>query len=119
MKNTKNLSESPILLVDDNPDDMMIAKRAFNKCDIRNKVYETADGEEAMQFLRKEGKYKDLLVLLRKEIPLLEGIRNRYKELDSTIGEELNEARRQAEEQLAVEQKQALAKIIKDKVKGK
>ena len=71
------MSECPILLVDDSPDDIMIAKRAFKKCDIRNEVYVTEDGEEAIQFLRKEGKYKDTpsscLVILDLNMPKING----------------------------------------------
>ncbi|MCW4016525.1 MAG: response regulator [Candidatus Bathyarchaeota archaeon] len=77
MKNKAAMSERPILLVDDNPDDVMIAKRAFSKCDIRNKVYVTDDGEKAIQFLRKEGDYKDVpasgLVILDLNMPKVDG----------------------------------------------
>lgn len=77
MKAKNAISERPILLVDDNPDDIMIAKRAFSKCEIRNKVYVTEDGEEAIQFLRKQGEYKDVpttgLVLLDLNMPKVNG----------------------------------------------
>jgi len=77
MKDKNSMSEQPILLVDDNPDDIMIAKRAFKKCAIRNKVYVTEDGEEAIQFLRKEGTYKDVpksgLVILDLNMPKVDG----------------------------------------------
>jgi len=69
--------ERPILLVDDNPDDIMIAKRAFAKSQIHNKIYVTHDGEEAIQFLRKEGEYKDMpttgLVILDLNMPKVDG----------------------------------------------
>jgi len=71
------ITERLILLVDDSPDDIMIAKRAFEKCQIRNKVYVTHDGEEAIQFLRKEGNYKDAptsaLVILDLNMPKVDG----------------------------------------------
>lgn len=71
------INERPILLVDDNPDDVMIAKRAFSKCEIRNKVYVTEDGEEAIHFLRKEGKYADVptsgLIFLDLNMPKMNG----------------------------------------------
>ena len=71
------ITDRLILLVDDNPDDVMIAKRAFQKCQIRNKVYVTHDGEEAIQFLRKEGNYKDVLtsalVILDLNMPKVDG----------------------------------------------
>jgi len=71
------VTERPILLVDDNADDILIAKRAFKECDIRNKVYVTYDGDEAIQFLRKEDKYKDVptsgLVILDLNMPKVDG----------------------------------------------
>jgi CheY-like chemotaxis protein len=55
----------------------MIAKRAFIKCEIRNKIYVTEDGEEALKFVRKEGKYKDVptvgLVILDLNMPKVDG----------------------------------------------
>jgi CheY-like chemotaxis protein len=72
-----SITERPILLVDDNPDDIMIAKRAFTKSQIHNKIYVTHDGEEAIQFLRKEGKFKDMpragLVILDLNMPKIDG----------------------------------------------
>ncbi|TET27061.1 MAG: response regulator [Candidatus Bathyarchaeum sp.] len=69
--------DCPILLVEDNPDDIMLTKRAFTKCQIQNKLYVTHDGEEAIQFLRKKGKYKDAptpgIVLLDLKMPKLDG----------------------------------------------
>jgi CheY-like chemotaxis protein len=63
--------------VDDNPDDIMIAKRAFAKSQIHNKIYVTEDGEDAIKFLRKEGKYKDVptagLVILDLNMPKIDG----------------------------------------------
>jgi CheY-like chemotaxis protein len=77
MASKYELTERPILLVDDNPDDIMIAKRAIKECDIRNKVYVTHDGDEAIQFLRKEGNYKDVptlgLVILDLNMPKVDG----------------------------------------------
>lgn len=69
--------ERPILLVDDSPDDILIAKRAFEKSRIHNKIFVTYDGEEAIQFLRKEGEYKDVpttgLVILDLNMPKVNG----------------------------------------------
>lgn len=77
MAHNYTITERLILLVDDSPDDIMIAKRAFEKCQIRNKLYVTRDGEEAIQFLRKEGNYKDAptsaLVILDLNMPKVDG----------------------------------------------
>lgn len=80
--------ERPILLVDDNPDDIMIAKRAFTKVQVHNKIYVTHDGEEAIQFLRKEGPYKDVptagLVILDLNMPKVSG----FEVLETIKGDE-------------------------------
>ena len=69
--------EYPILLVEDNPDDIIIAKRAFTKGRIRNKLYVVHDGEEAIDFLKKRGEFKDAptpaLVLLDLKMPKVDG----------------------------------------------
>jgi two-component system response regulator len=48
-----------ILLVEDNPDDIALTLRAFNKSNIANKVVSVEDGEEALEYLFCNGKYKD------------------------------------------------------------
>jgi two-component system response regulator len=77
MNKNRVMHDQPILLVDDNPDDVAIAKRAFTKSQIHNKVFVTEDGEEAIKFLRKEGKYKDVpnagLVILDLNMPKVDG----------------------------------------------
>ncbi len=64
-------------MVEDNLDDILITQRAMAKGHIRNKLYVTHDGEEAMDFLKKQGKYKDAptptLVLLDLNMPKLDG----------------------------------------------
>jgi CheY-like chemotaxis protein len=71
------LPEYPILLVEDNLDDILITKRAMAKGRIRNKLYIVHDGEEALEFFKKQGKYKDAptptLVLLDLKMPKLDG----------------------------------------------
>ena len=71
------LPEYPILLVEDNLDDILITKRAMAKGRIRNKLYIVHDGEEALDFFKKQGKYKDAptptLVLLDLKMPKLDG----------------------------------------------
>jgi CheY-like chemotaxis protein len=71
------LPEYPILLVENNQDDIVITKRAMAKGRIRNKMYIVHDGEEAIDFFRKRGKYKNAptptLVLLDLKMPRLDG----------------------------------------------
>ena len=70
-------TDSPILLVDDSPDDILIAKRAFAKSNMHNKIFVTYNGEEAIQFLQKKEKFKDMpttsLVILDLKMPKVNG----------------------------------------------
>ncbi len=72
-----NMIEYPILLVEDNPDDVLITKRAFKKGKIKNKLYTVENGVEALKFLNKEGDYSDApvpaLILLDINMPLMNG----------------------------------------------
>jgi two-component system response regulator len=70
-----------ILLVEDNPDDVDLTLRAFEKNNISNKVIVTGDGAEALDYLYAKGKYaqrnvKDLpvLVLLDLKLPKIDGL---------------------------------------------
>ncbi|MHB8106309.1 MAG: response regulator [Candidatus Cryosericum sp.] len=51
------MSEKVILLVEDNPDDVALTLRAFQKNNIANRVVVAADGEEALDYLTGHGKY--------------------------------------------------------------
>ena len=69
--------EYPILLVEDNPDDVLITQRAFKKGMIKNKLYTVENGIEALKFLHKEKEYSDApvpaLILLDINMPLMDG----------------------------------------------
>jgi CheY-like chemotaxis protein len=73
------MSESiyPILLVEDNPDDVFITKRAWKKGQIKNELYVVNDGEEALKLLHKEEEYLDVqtpcLILLDIKMPKMDG----------------------------------------------
>ncbi len=75
---TKNTGEMiDILLVEDNEGDARLAKEAMKDSKIRNTLHHVLDGEEAMAFLRKEGKYaaspRPDLVLLDLNLPKKDG----------------------------------------------
>jgi CheY-like chemotaxis protein len=68
--------EEPILLVDDNPDDIELMLLAFRRAQVRNPVHVAQDGETAMRYLSGEGEYADrarhplpFLVLLDVKLP--------------------------------------------------
>jgi len=70
-----------ILLVEDNPDDVMLTLRAFKKNNILNEVIVVRDGEEALQWLFCEGKYSERaatvspsLILLDLKLPKIGGL---------------------------------------------
>ena len=67
----------PILLVEDNEDDIMITKRAIQKGQIKNTLCVARDGEEAMDFLRRRGRFREAsrpgFVLLDLNMPKLDG----------------------------------------------
>jgi chemotaxis family two-component system response regulator Rcp1 len=66
-----------ILLVEDNEGDARLAKEAMRDSKIRNILHHVADGEEAMAFLRKEGKHAEAprpdLILLDLNLPKKDG----------------------------------------------
>ncbi|MBI2831978.1 MAG: response regulator [Chloroflexi bacterium] len=66
-----------ILLVEDNPGDVRLAKEALKDSKVKNQLFVVDDGVEAMAFLRREGKYADAphpdLVLLDLNLPRKSG----------------------------------------------
>ena len=68
----------PILLVEDNIDDVLITKRAWKKGNIKNPLHITCDGEEALDFLYKRSDHKDaptpILILLDLKMPKMDGL---------------------------------------------
>jgi CheY-like chemotaxis protein len=51
-----------ILLVEDNEDDVIMTLESFDEVNLANVVDVVSDGEEAMAYLRREGKYKDVML---------------------------------------------------------
>jgi CheY-like chemotaxis protein len=66
-----------ILLVEDDPGDVLMTREAFADYKLRNKLHVVDDGAEAMAFLRQEGRYADRprpdLVLLDLNLPRMDG----------------------------------------------
>ena len=69
-----------ILLVEDNPDHVMLIKRVFEDYRLANKVYVAEDGAEALDFIYHRGKYSDGrnaprpgLILLDIKLPKVDG----------------------------------------------
>lgn len=70
-------SRFEILLVEDNPGDVLLTKEAFREGRLAHRLWVTGDGEEALNFLHKEGKFADVprpdLILLDLNLPKCDG----------------------------------------------
>jgi CheY-like chemotaxis protein len=70
----------PILLVEDNPDDLDLALRALAKTNLANEVVVVRDGEQAVDYLFRKGEYANrtqgnpAVVLLDLKLPKIDGI---------------------------------------------
>ena len=77
MNNEESSKTIEILLVEDNPADIRLAQEAFKDAKVHNILYTVGDGEEAMAFLRREGKYAKVgrpdLILLDLNLPKKDG----------------------------------------------
>ncbi len=70
-----------ILLIEDNPDDVKLALKAFEKSQLTNCIHIVNDGEEALDFIYSKGKFEnhekfsDLkLILLDLKLPKIDGL---------------------------------------------
>ena len=66
-----------VLLVEDDPGDVLMTREAFEHHKLRNKLHVVADGVQALQFLRREGEHAGAprpgLVLLDLNLPRKDG----------------------------------------------
>lgn len=74
---TNNVDVVEILLVEDNPGDQRLTKEALKEGKIKNNLSIVCDGELAIEYLRKEGKFSDAtrpdLILLDLNLPKKDG----------------------------------------------
>jgi CheY-like chemotaxis protein len=73
-----NTEPMEILLVEDNEDDILLEQEALADAKLVNLMYVVRDGDEAIAYLRREGKYHDAkvpgLILLDINMPKKNGI---------------------------------------------
>ena len=72
---------SPILLAEDNPDDVLLIRQAFQENQAHNPVHAVGNGDEAIQYLAGEGRFADrtahpfpALFLLDLKMPVKDGL---------------------------------------------
>jgi CheY-like chemotaxis protein len=74
---TTNAVPVDILLVEDDPGDVLITREAIESSKVANRLSVVNNGEEALQFLHREGPFPDAprpgLVLLDLNLPRLDG----------------------------------------------
>lgn len=67
-----------VLLVEDDPGDVLITREAFEQHGIRNRLHVVSDGEQAIEFLRRVGDFttapKPGLILLDLNLPRRNGL---------------------------------------------
>ncbi|MCX6164154.1 MAG: response regulator, partial [Ignavibacteriae bacterium] len=74
------MEEKIILLVEDNPDDVALTIRAFDKSRIKNRIVIAEDGVEALDYIFRRGKFENrelkelpAVILLDLKLPKMDG----------------------------------------------
>ncbi|GLH97804.1 response regulator [Phytohabitans aurantiacus] len=74
---TGETSQIEVLLVEDDPGDVLMTQEAFEEHKLRNRLTVVSDGVEALAYLRREGQYADAvmpdLILLDLNLPRRDG----------------------------------------------
>ena len=77
MSNERSVDEIDILLVEDDPGDVVLTTEALHSSKLTNVVHVVENGELAMKFLRRQSPYEDAprpdLVLLDLNLPRMDG----------------------------------------------
>ncbi len=75
---TTVLGTADVLLVEDDPGDVLLTTDAFDDCHLGLGLHVVGDGEEAMRFLRRDGEYAGMprpaLILLDLNLPRRGGL---------------------------------------------
>ena len=78
MADVVNTKVIDVLMVDDDDGDVLMTREAFEYYKVRNRLHVVSDGEQALQFLRRQGPYADAprpgLILLDVNLPRLSGM---------------------------------------------
>ena len=73
-----DLKPVDVLLVEDDPGDVLMTREAFEFYKIRNPLHVVSDGEQALQFLHRTGPFADAprpgLILLDVNLPRVNGL---------------------------------------------
>ncbi len=72
------MAKLSVLVVEDKPSDVRLVVEAFKESKVQNNLSIVGDGEEAVNFLKQKGKYKDAprpdIVLLDLKLPKMGGL---------------------------------------------